>query len=433
MPWILLLFGLWCVALAGNVWYPTWAPGWRATLSFMAGLLVGDLPLHHIAVGFVGAVVLVSADGLEAIPGKLGLALVVASWVSLWRAHQVAERAGQAMQAALVAGLGAGYENRLPQPVGLLASSTVDWGRIALPWRIGRPGVERIRDLRYGRATGLDLRLDLYRGPQRQVAAPVMLFLHGGGWVTGTKNLQGLPLLHDLAAEGWLCVSADYRLSPHATFPDHLVDVKRAIAWIRAEISRYGGDPSFLVVSGGSAGGHLATLAGLTANDPEYQPGFESVDTSVQAVVPFFGVFDLLDRHHTMRNPDLSRLLETRVLKASPEEAPEIWESGSPIARLHADAPPMFVVHGEHDSLIPIGHARRFVAAAHALSHSPVLYAEIPAAQHGFGNFRSVRAELVNHGVIRFLTAVRHGLLPATGPSLPDPAETGRASFPALA
>ena len=108
----------------------------------------------------------------------------------------------------------------------------------------------------------------------------------------GSKDQQGLPLMYHLAARG-LGVRRD-QLPPlaRATWPDHLVDCKRALAWIRAHIAEYGGDPDFVVVTGGSAGGHLAAMMGLTANDPEFQPGFEDVDTSVRAMIPFYGVFD---------------------------------------------------------------------------------------------------------------------------------------------
>ena len=97
-----------------------------------------------------------------------------------------------------------------------------------------------------------------------------MLFqIHGGGWVIGSKNEQALPLMYHLARAGWVCVSVDYRLSPQATFPDHLVDCKRALAWVREHVAEYGGDPDFVVVTGGSAGGHLAALVALTPNDAE--------------------------------------------------------------------------------------------------------------------------------------------------------------------
>src|SRR5437667_270151 len=119
---------------------------------------------------------------------------------------------------------------------------------------------------------------------------PTLLQIHGGAWILGSKNEQGIPLMRHLASRGWVCVSANYRLSPRATFPDHLIDCKRAVGWIRQHGADYGANTDFLVVTGGSAGGHLAALVALTANEPEYQPGFESADTSVSGCVAFHGV-----------------------------------------------------------------------------------------------------------------------------------------------
>src|SRR2546421_8998590 len=106
--------------------------------------------------------------------------------------------------------------------------------------------------------------------------------------MVGDKGQQALPLMLHLAAEGWVCVAANYRLSPRVAFPEHLLDCKLALRWIRENIAEYGGDPEFVVVTGGSAGGHLAALIALTPNDPEFQPGFENVDTSVTAGVAVF-------------------------------------------------------------------------------------------------------------------------------------------------
>src|SRR5690606_28814162 len=151
------------------------------------------------------------------------------------------------------------------------------------------------RDIAYGDG-GQRHHLDLYRPQRRDHPLPVLLQIHGGGWMTGDKRHQAGPLMNLLAANGWACVAANYRLSPAATFPDHIIDVKRAIAWIRVHGPEYGLAPGFIAVTGGSAGGHLAALAALTANDPEFQPGFEEIDTSVAACVPLYGVYDFLDR-----------------------------------------------------------------------------------------------------------------------------------------
>jgi acetyl esterase/lipase len=100
-------------------------------------------------------------------------------------------------------------------------------------------------------------------------------------------------MLYELATRGWVCVAINYRLSPKATWPDQIVDCKRAIAWVRKHIAGYGGDPSFIALSGGSAGGQLCALAALTPGEAAWQPGFESADTSVDACIPFYGVMDM--------------------------------------------------------------------------------------------------------------------------------------------
>ena len=89
-------------------------------------------------------------------------------------------------------------------------------------------------------------RKDLDRGAR---AAPVMVYIHGGAWIIGDKREQGKPMLYELVARGWVCVTINYRLSPKATWPDHIVDCKRAIAWVREHIAEYGGDPSFIALS----------------------------------------------------------------------------------------------------------------------------------------------------------------------------------------
>ena len=140
--------------------------------------------------------------------------------------------------------------------------------RLVNPFHFRHPDVRVVRDLRYADGAGKRHLLDVYVPRGGTSGAPVLLQIHGGAWTIGHKRQQALPLMNHLAARGWVCVAANYRLSPKATFPEHLIDVKLAIRWIREHIAEYGGDPRFLAVTGGSAGGHLTALAALTANDP---------------------------------------------------------------------------------------------------------------------------------------------------------------------
>jgi acetyl esterase/lipase len=200
-------------------------------------------------------------------------------------------------------------------------------------------------------------------------------------------------------------VSINYRLSPRSTWPDQIVDVKRAITWVKAHIGDYGGDPRFVAITGGSAGGHLSSLAALTANDEDLQPGFEGADTSVQAAVPFYGVYDFT-RTGGAIHPMMVPFLEKLVMKRRLADSREVFVHASPIAHIGADAPPFFVMHGRNDSFIPVEQARSFVARLRDVSAQPVVYAELPIAQHAFDIFGSARAAHAAVAVEQFLAEV---------------------------
>jgi acetyl esterase/lipase len=274
-----------------------------------------------------------------------------------------------------------------------------------LPIRTRDPEVERVRDIDYGGQGRRSQQLDVYRNRARPTGCPVFLYIHGGAWIIGDKREQGLPLMLQLAAQGWVCVTANYALSPKATFPDHLVDVKRAIAWVKQHIGEYGGDSGFVVISGGSAGGHLSALAALTSDRPELQPGFETVDTAVQGCVPFYGIYDFTNRHRH-RGPGYVKFLERTVMKTKLVDARAAWESASPMDHVGPGAPPFFVVHGANDTLAPVKEARRFVELLREVSQAPVVYAELPGAQHAFEIFRSVRTLHMVRGTERWLAWV---------------------------
>ncbi|WP_252159198.1 alpha/beta hydrolase, partial [Mycobacterium tuberculosis] len=235
----------------------------------------------------------------------------------------------------------------------------------------------------------------------------------GGAWVLGWRRPQAYPLMSHLAARGWVCVSLNYRVSPRHTWPDHIVDVKRALAWVKENIAAYGGDPNFVAISGGSAGGHLCALAALTPNDPRFQPGFEQVDTSVAAAVPVYGRYDWFTTDAPGRR-EFVGLLETFVVKRKFSTHRDIFVDASPIHHVRADAPPFFVLHGRHDSLIPVAEAHAFVEELRAVSKSPVAYADLPHAQHAFDVFGSPRAHHTAEAVARFLSWVYATNPPAT-------------------
>lgn len=389
---------------------------------FFGAWLTGELAVHHVAWQAVATVAFVALGALDAWPGWLGLALTFASWAALAVFHRGAGGTGTVFQEALREHLDEGDE---------ALRAAIPFRRVARPFKMPKHGVERLRNITYGPA-GRRNTLDVYRPravpgeAQPSGLRPTLLQIHGGGWTIGEKDQQGLPLMYHLAARGWVCVAANYRLSPRATFPDHLIDVKRALAWIKRHGAEYGADPDLIVVTGGSAGGHLAALVALTANDPEYQPGFESVDTTVQACVPFYGVYDFLDRHGVRGKASMAPFLSRLVMKSSPDEAREAWEKASPIARVHADAPPFFVIHGTHDSLAYVEDTRHFVAALRKVSRAPVIYAELPGAQHAFDVFHSRRSAYAVEAVTRFVERIRASVL-ARRAAVSEPAASAAA------
>jgi acetyl esterase/lipase len=405
-PWIPVLFLV--VALVGawftfNAYRPIHWPAPLALVSFFAGWLTAELALHHLAWQIAMTAVFVWLGALSAWPGRLALVITVVSWVGLVRCYLRAREAETAVEQALATALGPDYVEHILPAVREQFAPRVDWAQIALPFPMRHAEVERIRDVEYHRENGRALRLDVYRRRDRPSGCPTLLQIHGGGWVVGSKNEQGIPLMLHLAARGWVCASVDYRLAPLATFPAPLIDVKQAIRWLREHGTDYGANPDFLVVTGGSAGGHLCSLAALTANDPEYQPGFEHVDTSVRGCVAFYGVYDFTDRHGHYRNPGLAKLLRRWVMKDELAVNPAAFEKASPMSRVHAEAPPFFILHGDHDTLVPVDEARRFSELLRGALHVPVVYAEIPGAQHAFEIFPSLRATFTVHGVERFL------------------------------
>jgi len=366
---------------------PALRPWW-----FPALVTAEAVPVR-IAVHGVLAALLMGAGALEHRAGRVGLALTVVTW-SGYVALQVRAGRARGVMAATLAEMG----------IDATGFASVEWPRVlaAYPYRLPRD-VERVEDVEY--APGLHL--DVYRsrglGPGPH---PAILQIHGGSWSGGNRRQQARPLLHRLARRGWVCVAASYPLAPAATFPEPLIGLKRAVAWMRAEGAAFGIDPHFVAVTGGSAGGHLASLLALTANRPQYQPGFEAADTSVQAAVPAYGIYDLVNRNDTR---DEWPVIPSALMKATKIDAPERYREASPLDQVHEGAPPFLVIHGAADSLVPAAEARQFVAALRTVSQAAVGYAEIPGANHAFDVLDSLRTHHVISGVVRFLDAVRTG------------------------
>lgn len=393
--------------------------------SFAAGWLFGETAPQMLALTALDAAAHLTKGRRAGLRAKAGLALAGASALGLAHMVRQSRRAADVLDDALVEGLGVDYVEQLdaaPDPADL----ATPWRSLARPFDFRDDAVRVVRNLPYSEA-GRRGHLDIYlpAGDDAIKDAPVLLQVHGGAWTLGAKEHQGRPLMNRMAAKGWVCVAINYRLSPRDPWPAHIVDVKRAIAWVRDNIADHGGDPDYLVITGGSAGGHLAALAALTPGDPRFQPGFEDADTSVQAAVPFYGVYDFAGSTGLANAVGMrDAFLGPRVVQTTWEDAPDVYEAASPILRITPDAPDFFVIHGELDSLVAVDQARLFVAELRRTSQRSVVYAELPGAQHAFDVFHSIRSAHAVRAVDRYLTwhwnTWRHGLEADSGV---DPAE----------
>jgi acetyl esterase/lipase len=204
----------------------------------------------------------------------------------------------------------------------------------------------------------------------------VLVFFHGGGFRGGSKSREAKPLLYRLAASGWLCASADYRLAPQASYADALGDAGRAVAWVRRHAEEYGADPERVFIAGGSAGAHLAAVLALAGPDAAAGP---RAAPSVRGVVTLFGYYGPIRGRDGLV---------------------------SPLDLVGPQAPPFLVVHGDNDSLIPVGTARDFARRLATESPGPAVFIELGGAEHSFDQFDSLRFRAVIDGVQAFLHSV---------------------------
>ncbi|GAB2760144.1 alpha/beta hydrolase [Nocardioides salsibiostraticola] len=375
--------------------------GYRAGIpAFFAGWMTGELAPHVLGITLADAATHATGGRKRAIP----LALAAASSAGLLHVINQSRQARVGAEQALVDGLGSDYVeelDELPTPADL----AIPWRKLIYPFRMRNKQVTVERDIAYNEH-GKRGMLDIYlpSGGVPEGGAPVLLQVHGGAWTIGKKEEQGLPLMNHLAAKGWVCVAINYRLAPRDPWPAHIVDVKQAIAWIREHIASYGGNSDYIAITGGSAGGHLSSLAALTANDPVWQPGFEEADTTVQVAVPHYGVYDLagstgLSSARLVRDGFLS----PRIFQTTWEKDPEVFEAASPLLRVTPEAPDFFVLHGAVDTLVDVAQARLFVERLRSISKRSVVYAELPGAQHAFDIFPSIRSQHTLRAIDRYL------------------------------
>jgi acetyl esterase/lipase len=341
-----------------------------ASLSYLSAAVFNELPFLVFAFLLASTLLALGQGDIHGPAGAagIGVAGLTSGGLALvaWRARQtrptldraLADGLGDDWRAEIEPGLAAGLRRR-PPLVRILF----------LPFPFRPRGIERVANIRYGDA-GSRQTLDLYRRRSGPDSRPVLIHLHGGGFRRGRKSRQSRPLLYRLAHQGWICVSANYRLKPSVQLADEVRDVEATVAWVRANSREYGADPRQIFLAGSSAGAHLAAFAALTAD----------AESPVAAVICLGGYYGPVDHSASLS-----------------------------AARAHAapTTPPMFVLHGKLDTLVPVESARQFAAAVRRGSPNATVYAELSSGQHVLDLFHSIRFEAVVDGIEAFNAWVR--------------------------
>ena len=231
--------------------------------------------------------------------------------------------------------------------------------------------------------------------------------IHGGAWITGSKRQSSFFLLN-MALKGWVCFSVTHRFSPKNVFPEHLIDIKRALKWIRENADLHGLDKNFIISKGSSSGGHLASLMALTQNISEFQPGFNQTDTSIQGCVTMYGVYNFLDSFDKITSyPAKSKILE-KVCGGTPKTKPSCYKKITPKNWISKEAPPFLVLHAETDALISIEESKKFWNDLQSRNVYSSVFLSIPLAEHGFDVFPTLTAQCIVPIIEQFLIMI-HG------------------------
>ncbi len=267
-----------------------------------------------------------------------------------------------------------------------------------LPKEIVKDGYRILRDVVYGVGGNTTLKLDIYI-PDETVACPTpaVVFIHGGGWRQGDKYPSRVTLL---AQAGFVCVSINYRLSDVAPFPAAVEDAKCAVRWLRAHAEEYNVDANRIGVWGGSAGGHLSLMVGLADGSLGLEGigGWGEYSSRVQAVCAYYGPTDLamLAQRDTAARAFIGGM---------PNEMPEAYRLASPLQLVTLDDPPILMVHGDADPVVPLEQSELLLAAYQEREMDATLIV-VQNAGHGFkpldGKQISPSLEEINRQVLEF-------------------------------
>lgn len=243
-------------------------------------------------------------------------------------------------------------------------------------------------NITYAKADGIELKLDVYRPKVKDPKPlPTLVFIHGGGWRRGSKEGYSLRVLPWME-KGWNVVNVEYRLTGTARAPAAVEDCVCALRWVRDNAAAYAFDTDRIVVSGQSAGGHLALMAGIAAKDGKFDRNCPGTRVRVSAIVNWFGITDVGDLLEGKNRMEFA----TQWIGDERLADEGFVDSVSPLSLVTGDLPPIITVHGDADPTVPYSHAVRL---HDALTNAGVVNSlfKVKGGTHGeFGKRDSVRA-----------------------------------------
>jgi len=316
---------------------------------------------------------------------------------------------------------GPGWQRRIPPPQAHLLKRRWQW---RLP---SHQGVRWDRDVDFWPipGTGRDLLCDIWQPPPDLAPTGLaFIYLHGGAWHWMDKDFGTRPLFRHLACQGHLVMDVAYRLCPEVDIYGMVGDVKRAVAWIKANAARFGLDPARVVLAGASTGGHLALLAAYAPHHPDLTPAdVKEADLTVRAVVSYYGAADMraVYQHFEATFGSFMKGLEpgeggflvkaagaisgpvmgsasqrvreqqgfsfdwmmANLLGGSPDQVPEVYDLASPITHAGPGSAPTLLLLGAHDSFLP-AHVSRALHRKLIEAGVPSVCIEFPQTEHGF-------------------------------------------------
>lgn len=268
------------------------------------------------------------------------------------------------------------------------------------------PGVRLEKDLAYVEGGDEAQRLDLYLPTQpSEKPLPLIVHIHGGGWRGGSKYPCSFV---GMVNRGYVVASIEYRFSQKAVFPAQIQDCQAAIRWLRGNASKYSIDPAHVGVIGGSAGGHLSALVGTAGGAKAFSQigGHPDQSDRVQCVCDIFGPANFATvMQQAAADPNVRNIFKfnsdsdpySLLIGGHLEKSPEKTAAVSPVHYISADDPPMLILHGTHDALVPYAQSVELEAALKA-TKVPVWLQTLPGAGHGGGAFSKPKVlNLVNN------------------------------------